>query len=176
MPLATRTHNNVTRAFIGRSANGFDMRFGANTRPHSRGAMRPRFCDFPPRIEGGTTLKRGRGECRVPDAPAAARVEVVSTRVSHHGRTGITRHSRTRWCYGFLRALPGDRACLPPSPRRRDSTRLDASVGASEPHDFAVRLRAIRQRHIRVHRIPCPTSVTMADAPPMGHGMAAIRW
>ena len=23
---------------------------------------------------------------------------VVSTRVSHHGRTGITRHSRTRWC------------------------------------------------------------------------------
>jgi hypothetical protein len=40
---------------------------------------------------------RGRGECRVPVAPAAARVVVVSTRVSHHGRTGITRHSRTRW-------------------------------------------------------------------------------
>ena len=30
----------------------------------------------------------GRGECRVPVAPAAARVVVVSTRVSHHGRTG----------------------------------------------------------------------------------------
>jgi hypothetical protein len=25
----------------------------------------------------------------------------------HHGRTGITRHSRTRMVYGFLRALPG---------------------------------------------------------------------
>src|SRR6201985_3487610 len=83
----------------------------------------------------------GRGECRVPDAPAAARGEVVSTRVSHHGRTAITRHSRTRWGYGFLRALPGDRACLPPSlPGSRASQELDASVGASEPHDFAVRL------------------------------------
>ena len=40
---------------------------------------------------------KGRGECRVPVAPAAARVVVVSTRVSHHEFTGITRHSRTRW-------------------------------------------------------------------------------
>jgi hypothetical protein len=31
---------------------------------------------------------------------------------------------------------------------------LDASVGASGPHDFAVRISAIRQRRIRVHRIP----------------------
>jgi hypothetical protein len=32
--------------------------------------------------------------------------------------------------------------------------KLDASVEASGPHDFAVRLSAIRQRRIRVHRIP----------------------
>jgi hypothetical protein len=31
--------------------------------------------------------------------------------------------------------------------------KLDASVGASGPHDFAVRVRAIRQRRTRVHRI-----------------------
>jgi hypothetical protein len=31
---------------------------------------------------------------------------------------------------------------------------LDASIGASGPHDFAVRIRAVRRRHIRVHRIP----------------------
>src|SRR5881227_2508037 len=31
---------------------------------------------------------------------------------------------------------------------------LDASVGASEPHDFAVRLGAVRQKHHHVHRIP----------------------
>src|ERR1700724_4004681 len=36
---------------------------------------------------------RGRRECRAPDAPAAARVVVVNTRVSHHGHTGTTRHS-----------------------------------------------------------------------------------
>ena len=34
------------------------------------------------------------------------------------------------------------------------SARLNASVEASGPHDFAVRFCAIRQRRIRVHRIP----------------------
>ena len=39
--------------------------------------------------------------------------------------------------------------------RRRNCFRqLDASIGASGPHDFTVRIRTIRQRHIRVHRIP----------------------
>src|SRR5882724_9913800 len=32
--------------------------------------------------------------------------------------------------------------------------RLDASTAASGPHDFAVRVRAIRQRRVSVHRIP----------------------
>jgi hypothetical protein len=50
---------------------------------------------------------------------------------------------------GLCRALPGDRALLPPSSRgyrfvtarlgRQNSAKLDASVGASGPHDFAVR-------------------------------------
>src|SRR5437016_8932974 len=31
---------------------------------------------------------------------------------------------------------------------------LDASVGASGPHDFAVRVSTVRQRCLRVHRIP----------------------
>jgi hypothetical protein len=54
--------------------------------------------------------------------------------------------------YGLLRALPGDRAFLPPSLRGlmiylepgwagHISTKLDASVGASGPHDFTVRAR-----------------------------------
>ena len=48
---------------------------------------------------------------------------------------------------GFLRALPGDRAFLPPSPARCESivAELDASVGASGPHDFAVRKQRARQ-------------------------------
>jgi len=40
---------------------------------------------------------------------------------------------------GLFRALPGDRALLPPSPPRIIPRKLDASVGASGPHVFAVR-------------------------------------
>jgi hypothetical protein len=55
---------------------------------------------------------------------------------------------------GFLRALPGDRAVLPPSPADMSCLNsvgptqlreLDASVGASGPHDFAVRSSIVRQ-------------------------------
>ena len=37
---------------------------------------------------------------------------------------------------------------------RRLRRKLDTSVEVSGPHDFAVRLSAARQEHIRVHRIP----------------------
>ena len=89
---------------------------------------------------------------------------VENTRVSHHGHTGNTRHSPRNGFNGFLRDLPGDRALLSPSPRGYRRVRpvradiairqLDASVGASGPHDFAVRLRRLRLCAIRVHRIP----------------------
>jgi hypothetical protein len=49
-----------------------------------------------------------------------------------------------------------------------DSTKLDASVGAPGPHDFTVRINAARQRHLRVHRIPHPTFVTIAKRPSCG--------
>jgi hypothetical protein len=50
---------------------------------------------------------------------------------------------------------------------------LDASVGASGPHDFAVRKSAVRPRtecahRFRVHRIPSPTFVTIASRPSFG--------
>ena len=69
---------------------------------------------------------------------------VKNTRVSHHGYTGNTRHSLRNGFNGFLRALPGDRACLPPSSAKVAFRQLDASVGASGPHDFAVRESAAR--------------------------------
>ncbi|MGA9091151.1 MAG: hypothetical protein WB420_18825, partial [Bradyrhizobium sp.] len=46
------------------------------------------------------------------------------------------------------------RAFLPPSLSQVALRKLDTSVGVSGPHDFAVRLSAIRQKRIRVHRIP----------------------
>jgi hypothetical protein len=50
--------------------------------------------------------------------------------------------------------------------------RFNASVEASEPHDFAVRSGTLRLAHLRVHRIPRPTSVTIAIRPSSGCGMA----
>src|SRR6266700_1334119 len=47
--------------------------------------------------------------------------------------------------YGLFRALPGDRAFLA-TIARGSHRELDASVGASGPHVFAVRLSALRPR------------------------------
>ena len=74
---------------------------------------------------------------------------VKNTRVSHHGHTGNTRHSPRNGFNGFLRALLGDRALLPPSSADMSCLspvgptqlrKLDASVGASGPRDFATSL------------------------------------
>jgi len=70
---------------------------------------------------------------------------------------------------GFLRALPGDRlivtvtrvmrsiiANLTPAPGRQDHTTSPSAICA------------VRQKRIRVHRIPHPTSVTIAKRPSYG--------
>jgi hypothetical protein len=48
--------------------------------------------------------------------------------------------------YGLLRALPGDRAFLPPSPQgaRCALQELGISVGMPGPHGLAVRIRVVR--------------------------------
>jgi hypothetical protein len=48
---------------------------------------------------------------------------------------------------------------------RAVARQLDASVGASGPHDFAVRVRVARPARRRVYRIPPPTSGTIAKRP-----------
>src|SRR5579872_1050889 len=85
-----------------------------------------------------------------------------------------------------------NRAFLPPSSAQceKHCRQLDASVGASGPHGFAVRahlhkshpaalvpvpprlkrrrIGVVRLRHRRVHHIPRPTSVTVAIRPSCG--------
>jgi hypothetical protein len=78
---------------------------------------------------------------------------------SHHGHTGVARHSLRNGFNGFLRDLSGDRAWL--SPSLCSSAKLDASVEASRPHDFAVRLGAFRQA--RHQRPPHPASDVRDD-------------
>ncbi len=72
---------------------------------------------------------------------------------SHHRFTGNTRLSPRNGFNGFLRALPGVPGLLATFVGGL-LRRSDTSVGVSGPHDFAVRLSAIRQKRIRVHRIP----------------------
>jgi hypothetical protein len=105
------------------------------------------------------------------DAPAAARGVVDSTRVSHHGHTGVARHSPRNGFNGFLRALPGDRACLPPSPPR--SLLLKNLMPASGHQDHATSPSAAsiaRQARRPRPPHPAPTFVTLRNAPPSGAG------
>src|SRR5437588_11189429 len=60
--------------------------------------------------------------------------------------------------------------------RQVTTYQLDAGVEASGPHDFAVRVSTVRQRCLRVHRIPCPTSVTIAIRPSCGTGWRAYSF
>jgi hypothetical protein len=57
--------------------------------------------------------------------------------------------------------------------QRNCSRQLDTSVGASGPHDFAVRFSAIRQKRIRVHRIP-PRVRDDREPPLCGTGRAEL--
>ena len=84
---------------------------------------------------------------------ACAGVVVERTRVS---QVTPAKHPAfpAQWFYGLLRALPGDRAFLSPSPAKTCFRELDASVEASGPHDFSVRKQnALVSSAARVHRI-----------------------
>ena len=100
------------------------------------------------------------------NAPAASRAKCKKAHErSHHRFTGKTRHPRTAMVLtGYLVLSPATGLVCH---RRlaRLIAKLDASVGASGPHAFAVRFSAVRQWHIGVHRIPLPTFVTIASAP-----------
>jgi hypothetical protein len=104
-------------------------------------------------IGGRSATPRGSRECRAPDAPAASRVE-KNTRVSHHGHAGSPGIPRTMVLTVSFALLVTGLVC---HHRRRDAKhhrQLDASVGASGPHDFAVRKPHARQ--VRSPRPPHP--------------------
>jgi hypothetical protein len=147
----------------GDDACGFEFQTATfvDTASRSRRLFRASFIlNFPP------SPIRGRRECRTLGASAAACAVVESTRVSHHGHAGNVRHSPRNGFNGFLRALPGDRACLPPSPLR--SLLLGSLMPASGHQDHTTSPsagpRARQQRGSRPPH-PAPTFVTMANAP-----------
>ncbi len=108
------------------------------------------FCsEFP------TLLVRGHRECRTLGASAATCALVESARVSHHGHAGNVRHSPRNGFNGFLRALPGDRALLPPSsPRSLLLKNLTPASGRQDHTTSPSASGALVFGTIRIHRIP----------------------
>jgi hypothetical protein len=128
----------------------------------------PEFCFV------ATPMKnRGRREDRVRAAPAVSRAKCTSQKRTRAYRfSGNTPAFPAQWFYGLLRALPGDRAFLPPSPSRIAPQELDTSVGVSGPHDFAVRVNVVRLATHPASTASRPAFVTIASRPSVWDGMA----
>src|SRR5712664_3528247 len=74
---------------------------------------------------------------------------------SHHGHTGKHPAFPAQWFYGLLRALPGDRAFLSPSPLR--SLLLTSLTPASRRQNHTTSpsaSSALVSSTVGVHRIP----------------------
>ena len=112
----------------------------------------------------------GAGNAGCPSHPQPRVRKIKSTRASHHRFTGFTQHSLRNGFNGFLRALLGDRACLPPSSAKVAPRQLDASVGTSGPHDFAVRRSAPSSEAPPASTASRPAFVTIASRPSKGTG------
>src|SRR5258706_2176264 len=78
---------------------------------------------------------------------------VVSTRVSHHGRTGTPGIPARNGFNGFLRALPGDRALLSPSSALLLADLTPASRRQDHTTSPSASARFVKHA-ARVHRIP----------------------
>jgi hypothetical protein len=99
-------------------------------------------------------------------APTASRANKESTRVSHHRFAEDDPAFPARWLYGLLHALPGDRAFLSPSPRNAKHCRELTSASRRQNHMASpYACSALVSRTESVHRIPHPTSVTIAIRP-----------
>ena len=120
--------------------------------PRSRGAMRPRFA-------GNLALpkKEGAGKTGCALHPRSRVQYVQRTRTRAYRFSGNTPAFPAQWFYGLYRALPGDRLSCHRRPQEALAPcELDASVAASGPHDFAVRVSHARQSQHQ--RPPHPTA------------------
>src|SRR5256885_3707537 len=86
---------------------------------------------------------------------------------SHHGHTGDTRHSRAMvLTVSFVLFPVTGLVCH--RRQRKYFRQLDASVGASEPHDFAVRLTCCSSAAPSASTASRPAFVTIAIRPSVG--------
>src|SRR5579863_6133952 len=107
------------------------------------------------------------------DAPAASRANdkkhtsLVTT--GSPDQSGIP----CAMVYGLFRALPGDRACLPPSPAGCPANLTPASGRQDHTASPSALLSFVVRHHPRPSH-PAPTFMTIAIRPSMWSGTAAL--
>src|SRR5260370_11420804 len=109
----------------------------------------------------------GAGKAGCPLHPQPRVQSKKHTSVVATGSDGFNRLSPRDGFNGFLRALPGDRALLPPS-LADIAANLTPASGRQDHTSSPSASSTIRQARQRVHRIPYPTSVTIAIHPSLG--------
>jgi hypothetical protein len=119
---------------------------------------------------------RGRRENRMRAAPAVSRAMCIKECCTRAYRfSGEPPAFPAQWLYGLydLVLVTGFLATIIGFSFR--FRQLDASTGASDPNDFAVRSRRARQSQPSRPPLPAPTFVTMADAPLAGRDGGSCR-
>ena len=149
-----------------RCARGLQIRWPSKKR---RGRTRPS-------REGAVRSQEGRRDDRVRAAPAVscARVDRKT-----HMSIQVQRKQSGLPCAMVLQLIPcsprRDQSLFVTVAARTPPRNLTPAIGASGPHDFAVRFtRRSSKAHPRPS-LPVPTSVTMANVPSSRDGMASNK-
>ena len=156
----SRFHHQRSECWVARSSRAIDAMGIKDTTPRSRDMMRPSSASvILPKNEGA-----GKTGCAL-----HPRSRVQRLRKRAHTSIQVQRKQSGLPCAMVLTVsfvLFLVTGFLSPSPRKKlASQKLDASIGASGPHDFAVRLTRCSSKAHRRPPHPIPTFVTMANAP-----------
>src|SRR5215468_7121724 len=125
-----------------------------DVRAQTRATLIQRFKQHPPNV-------RGRRECRVKASPAARlqKSKQAADTTGSAKSSGIPCAMVLR----LIRDLPGEPGFLAPIIALTSSAQLVASVGATGPHDFAVRVDAARLATSPHPSHPASRSVTIGQ-------------
>src|SRR5712672_443239 len=119
----------------------------SDTAPRSRGAVRPRFCkSFAQRYQRAQGMPGAR-------CTGGLACKIAKKRTRAYRFSGGNPAFPAQWFYGLLRALPGDQACLTPSPARLIADLTPAS-GRQNDTTWPYASGRARLARCRVHRIP----------------------
>src|SRR5258705_2616376 len=129
--------------------------------------MRPRSCECLPLLKTEGAGNAGRTMHPQP------RVQMKKAHEhSHHGHTGNHPAFPAQWFYGLLRALPGDQACLTPSPALLIAD-LTPALGRQNDTTWPY-ASALFVNCAAASTASRPASVTIASRPSVGRDQIAI--